>query len=112
MIPGARAREFLRERDPGFDWLKGGLTEGSRAWRIVYVLLAVIALGIVVATLAIPRTASSRADAGHLSFGYPISFVQVDERSGTRPAIRRRTGSIPGTTSPNGMAGCSWTGLW
>ena len=80
MIPGARAREFLRERDPGFDWLKGGLTEGSRAWRIVYLLLAVIALGIVVATLAIPRTASSRADAGHLSFGYPISFVQVDER--------------------------------
>ena len=79
MIPGSRAREFLRERDPGFDWPKGGLTEGSRAWRLVYSLLAVLALGIVVATLALPSAARSRDEAAHLGFGYPLSFVWVDE---------------------------------
>ena len=79
MIPGARARQFLRERDPGFDWPKGGLTEGSRAWRIVYLLLAVVALGIVVVTLAFPSAAHTRDEGAHLGFGYPLSFVWVDE---------------------------------
>jgi hypothetical protein len=79
LIPGSRARDYLRERDPGFDWPKGGLTEGSRAWRLLFLLFAVVALGIVVVTLALPSTANSRDEAVHLGFGYPLSFVWVDE---------------------------------
>jgi hypothetical protein len=79
LIPGRRARELLRERDPGFTWPDGGLTEGSRRWLIAYQLVAVLALAIVIATLAVPRAAHSRAGATHLGFGYPISFVKVDE---------------------------------
>jgi hypothetical protein len=45
----------------------------------VYLLLAVVGLGIVVATLALPSTANSRDEAAHLGFGYPLSFVWVDE---------------------------------
>ena len=79
MIPGSRARDYLRERDPGFAWPKGGLTEGSLTWRLVFLLFAVVALGIVVVTLALPSTANSRDEAAHLGFGYPLSFVWVDE---------------------------------
>jgi hypothetical protein len=46
---------------------------------IAYQLLAVAALGLVVATLAIPRPAHGRTDAAHVGFGYPIHFVSVDE---------------------------------
>lgn len=45
-----------------------------------------MALALVPATLATPRTAQSRADAAHLGFGYPISFVTVDERVWNPPA--------------------------
>jgi hypothetical protein len=79
VIPGARAREFLRRCDPGFEWPEKGLTGGSRRWLLVYRAAAVIALVLVVATLTVPRTTSSRADAKSLGFGLPLSFVTVDE---------------------------------
>jgi hypothetical protein len=79
MIPGGRAREFLRKRDPGFDWPTDGLTAGSRGWLFVYQAAGVVALILVVATLAVPQTVSSRKEAKSLGFGYPLAFVTVDE---------------------------------
>jgi hypothetical protein len=79
VIPGDRARDYLRDRDPRFVWPGGGLTEGSRRWLIAYQLLAVVALGLVVTTLAIPDTAHDRTDAANVGFGYPIHFVSADE---------------------------------
>lgn len=79
MIPGGRARAFLRKRDPGFAWPPSGLTGGSRRWLLVYQAAGVVALVILVATLALPRTTSSRAHAESLGFGYPVAFVTVDE---------------------------------
>ena len=46
---------------------------------IVYLLLAVVALGVSVATLGLPSTAETRAEGAHLGFGYPVSFVWADQ---------------------------------
>jgi hypothetical protein len=79
VIPGGRAREFLRQHDPGFNWPERGLTEGSRGWLILYQGAGIVALILVVATLAVPRTTPSRVEAKSLGFGYPLAFVSVDE---------------------------------
>ena len=85
MIPGGRARKYLHERDPGFAWPKGGLTEGSRLWLFIYQAASVVALLLVIATLLVPRTASSRSEARSLGFGYPLAFVTVDETDWNPP---------------------------
>jgi hypothetical protein len=68
------------------DWAENGLTGGSRRWLFVYQAAGVVALFLVVASLVIPRTASSRGDAKSIGFGYPLAFVAVDETVWSPPA--------------------------
>lgn len=46
---------------------------------VVAVAIGSVAFVAVLATLAIPRTAGTRSEASRLGFGYPVSFVSVDE---------------------------------
>jgi hypothetical protein len=123
VIPGERAREFLHERDPGFDWPRGGLTEGSRRWLIAYQLLAMLALGLVAATLAVPRVAHDRADAAHVGFGFALHFVSVDETVWNPPSYPQTYRFDPWEDifHVNGwlfamdwllVTGVLWLGLW
>lgn len=86
MIPGRKARAYLRDRDPGVMYAASGLTGGSLRWLIAYQLLGAVALVLLVATLAVPRTAHSRDEARALGFGYPLSFVHADLGSYTPPS--------------------------
>jgi hypothetical protein len=78
VIPGQKAREYLRAADPGVTWSRGGLTAGLPRWLLVYQALTAVALVIVVATLAVPQTAHSRSEARNLGFGYPLAYVSAD----------------------------------
>jgi hypothetical protein len=86
VIPGQKAREYLRAEDPGVTWPRGGLTAGSLRWLVVYQALAAVALVIVVATLLVPQVAHSRSEARTLGFGYPLAFVSADLSTYTPPS--------------------------
>ncbi len=85
MIPGQKAREYLRAADPGVKWPREGLTAGSLRWLLVYQALTAVALVIVVATLAVPQTAHSRSEARNLGFGYPLAYISADLTTFTPP---------------------------
>jgi hypothetical protein len=71
VILGRRARSYLRELDPAVE------IPSARARLGPFVLFGA-ALVMVLATLAIPVRADSRAEARHLRFGYPLHFVEGD----------------------------------
>ena len=71
MILGRRARSYLRELDPAVEI-------SSARTRLGPFVLFATALVVVLATLAIPVRAGSRAEAQHLRFGYPLHFVEAD----------------------------------
>jgi len=72
VIPGGRAREYLRSVDPGIPRPLTGQV------RLVHVGLIWLALVLAVASLAVTQHAGSRAEAADLGFGYPLHYVGVD----------------------------------
>jgi hypothetical protein len=62
VIPGARARDYLREMDPGVE------QRPRRTTKLVSLALFSCALVIVVSTLFVPERAGSPAEAEHLGF--------------------------------------------
>lgn len=72
MIPGARARAYLRSVDPGIP------RPLARPVRLAYVGLIWLALVLVVGSLAVTQHAGSRPEAADLGFGYPLHYVVVD----------------------------------
>ena len=86
MIPGQKARAYLRSVDPGL------ARPTSRATRTAISGPASLALILVLASLLLVRHADSRAEAAELGFGYPVHYVLVD-RSWQR-------GADPGPQGP------------
>jgi hypothetical protein len=72
VIPGQRARTFLKEVDPGVPRTL------DRVGGFAYVALIWVALILVVASLGFLQHADTREEAGHLGFGYPIHYVDAD----------------------------------
>ena len=72
MIPGRRARAYLRWMDPGI------ANPLPRSMRLAYSGLAWVALVVVVGSLAVVQHADSRSEAAKLGFGYPLHYVVVD----------------------------------
>jgi len=72
VIPGAKARAYLRSVDPGV------AHPMASPVRLVYVGLIWLALAAVVCSLAVSQHAGSRSEAARLGFGYPLHYVVVD----------------------------------
>jgi hypothetical protein len=86
VIPGRRARAFLKEVDPGAPRTL------ARVDRFAYVALIWVAVMLVVGSLGLLQHADTREEAGHLGFGYPFHYAAVD--------VRWMWGAPPGEQGP------------